>query len=62
MVIEDLLAGMPAANRRVIELRIEGNDVKEITEVTQRSKRTVERVLQGFRARLEALVHEDSSG
>jgi RNA polymerase sigma factor (sigma-70 family) len=62
MVIEDLLAGMPEANRRVIELRIEGNEVKEITELTQRSKRTVERVLQSFRARLEALVHEDSSG
>jgi RNA polymerase sigma-70 factor (ECF subfamily) len=62
MVIEDLLAGMPEANRRVIELRIEGNDVKEITELTQRSQRTVERVLQCFRARLEALVHEDSSG
>ena len=62
MVIEDLLAGMPEANRRMIELRIEGNDVTEITELTQRSKRTVERVLQSFRARLEALVHEDSSG
>ena len=62
MVIEDLLAGMPEANRRVIELRIEGNEVNEITELTQRSKRTVERVLQSFRARLEALVHEDSSG
>ena len=59
MVIEELLEGMPAANRRMIELRIEGYEVAEITEQVQRSKRTVERVLQGFRSRLEALIHED---
>ena len=62
MVIEELLEGMPAANRRMIELRIEGYEVAEITEKVQRSKRTVERVLQGFRDRLEALIHEDHSG
>jgi RNA polymerase sigma-70 factor (ECF subfamily) len=59
MVIEELLERMPAANRRMIELRIEGYEVAEITERVQRSKRTVERVLQGFRNRLEALIHED---
>jgi RNA polymerase sigma-70 factor (ECF subfamily) len=59
MVIEDLLEGMTAANRRTIELRIEGYEVAEITERVQRSKRTVERVLQGFRNRLEALIQED---
>ncbi len=59
MVVEELLEGMPAANRRMIELRIEGYEVAEITERVQRSKRTVERVLQGFRNRLEALIHED---
>jgi RNA polymerase sigma-70 factor, ECF subfamily len=59
MVIDELLEGMPVANRRIIELRIEGYDVAEITEGVQRSKRTVERVLQGFRSRLEALIHED---
>jgi DNA-directed RNA polymerase specialized sigma24 family protein len=62
MVIEELLEGMPAANRQMIELRIEGYEVAEITEKVQRSKRTVERVLQGFRTRLEALIHEDHSG
>jgi RNA polymerase sigma-70 factor (ECF subfamily) len=61
MVIDELLEGMPAANRRMIELRIEGYEVAEITERVQRSKRTVERVLQGFRSRLEALIHEDDS-
>ena len=59
MVIEELLDGMPTANRQMIELRIEGHEVAEITERVKRSKRTVERVLQGFRDRLEALIHED---
>jgi RNA polymerase sigma-70 factor (ECF subfamily) len=62
MVVEELLQGMPTANRQMIELRIEGYEVAEITEKVRRSKRTVERVLQGFRARLEALIHEDHSG
>ena len=59
MVIDELLGGIPAANRQMIELRIEGYEVAEIAENVQRSKRTVERVLQGFRNRLEALIHED---
>jgi RNA polymerase sigma-70 factor (ECF subfamily) len=62
MVIDELLEGIPAANRQMIELRIEGYEVAEITEKVRRSKRTVERVLQGFRTRLEALIHEDHSG
>jgi RNA polymerase sigma-70 factor (ECF subfamily) len=61
MVIDELLHGMPAANRQLIELRIEGYEVAEIAEKVQRSKRTVERVLQGFRSRLEALIHEADS-
>ena len=61
MVIDELLDGMPAANRQMIELRIEGYEVAEIAEKVQRSKRTVERVLQGFRSRLEALIHEADS-
>jgi DNA-directed RNA polymerase specialized sigma24 family protein len=58
MVIEELMEGLPAANRRMIELRIEGYEVAEIAERVERSKRTVERVLQGFRDRLEGLIHE----
>jgi RNA polymerase sigma-70 factor (ECF subfamily) len=59
MVIDELLEGMPAANRLMIELRIDGYEVAEITASVQRSKRTVERVLQSFRSRLEALIQED---
>jgi RNA polymerase sigma-70 factor (ECF subfamily) len=62
LVIEELLEQLPTANRQIIELRIEGYEVAEITEKVRRSKRTVERVLQGFRARLDALIHEDHAG
>jgi RNA polymerase sigma-70 factor (ECF subfamily) len=58
-VIEELLEGMPLANRQIVEHRIEGHEVAEIAEKVQRSKRTVERVLQGFRDRLQALIDED---
>jgi RNA polymerase sigma-70 factor (ECF subfamily) len=59
IVIDELLEGMPAASRRMVELRIEGYEVAEISEKVGRSKRSVERVLQGFRTRLEAQIHED---
>jgi RNA polymerase sigma-70 factor (ECF subfamily) len=59
IVIEELLEGMPAAKRQMIELRIEGYEMAEIAEKVERSKRSVERVLQGFRSRLESLIHED---
>jgi RNA polymerase sigma-70 factor, ECF subfamily len=62
MVIDELLEGMPESHRQMIELRIEGHEVAEITEKAQRSKRSVERILQNFRERLEALIREDQSG
>lgn len=59
MVIDELLDGLPAAHRRIIELRIEGHEVNDIAVTVQRSKRSVERVLQDFRLRLDALIGED---
>jgi RNA polymerase sigma-70 factor (ECF subfamily) len=59
MVVEDLLQSQPDAHRRMIELRIEGHEVNEIAATVQRSKRTVERVLQDFRQKLDALIGED---
>jgi RNA polymerase sigma-70 factor (ECF subfamily) len=59
MVVEDLLEGLPAVHRRMIELRIEGHELNEIAAAVQRSKRSVERVLQEFRQRLDALIGED---
>lgn len=57
MLVAELLQELPAANARVVELRIMGHSVDEIAAATQRSKRTVERVLQAFRARLQEMIH-----
>ena len=59
MVVEDLLKDLPEAHRKIIELRIEGHEVNEIATAVQRSKRSVERELQDFRHRLQALIDED---
>jgi RNA polymerase sigma-70 factor (ECF subfamily) len=59
MVVEELLEGLPDAHRRMIELRIEGQEVNDIAVAVQRSKRSVERVLQDFRQRLDAMIGED---
>lgn len=59
MVVEELLETLPDVHRRMIELRIEGHEVTEIASAVRRSKRSVERVLQDFRQRLDALIGED---
>jgi RNA polymerase sigma-70 factor (ECF subfamily) len=59
MVIEETLSDLPEAQREMIRLRIEGHGVAEIAKKTQRSKRSVERVLQQFRSRLGRLVLEE---
>lgn len=60
MVIDEVLDNLPEAHRPIIELRIEGYEVAEIAGKVRRSKRTVERVLQEFRKRLDAQVHEEA--
>jgi RNA polymerase sigma factor (sigma-70 family) len=59
MVVDEILAELPPMQRQMIELRIEGFDVAEIAQKVERSKRSVERVLQEFRKRLDAIIHED---
>ena len=49
LTIDELIDDLPETDRRIIELRLENHDVKSISQLTDRSKRTVERVLQGFR-------------
>ena len=56
MTIAELLADFSESQRSIVELRLEGHDIAAIAEKTQRSKRTVERVLQGFRAKLRATL------
>ncbi len=54
MSIDEIAAQLPESSRQIIRLRIEGNSIQEIAESTCRSKRTIERVLQSFRADLLA--------
>ena len=50
--MDEHLAGLPKSNQSIIRLRIDGYAVAEIAAAVGRSLRTVERVLQDFRARL----------
>ena len=58
MVVDELLGGLPATQRVIVELRIDGFHVEEIAQKTGRSRRTVERGLQEFRAQLGAILRE----
>jgi RNA polymerase sigma-70 factor (ECF subfamily) len=59
IVIDELLDALPASHRPIVELRIGGNEVAEIAAQVRRSKRTVERVLQEFRQRLDVQIRAE---
>jgi RNA polymerase sigma-70 factor (ECF subfamily) len=61
MTIQEMLDGMSDSQRRIIEFRLGGLEVSEIANNVQRSKRSVERVLQGFRAKLSQVLHEEDA-
>lgn len=56
MVIEELMEDFPEAQQKMVQLRIEGNTIGQIAEKTDRSRRTVERVMQEFRQNLSELI------
>ncbi len=56
LAIDEVLQQMPSHCSEVIRLRMEGYEVAEISEMTGRSKRSVERNLQTGRERLNALL------
>lgn len=60
MMIDELVAKLPPPQDQIVQLRIEGHEISEIAQLTNRSKRTVERVLQRFRQRLTSLIEEDN--
>lgn len=62
MVIDEFTRNMEPSQRQIIELRIAGLDVAEIAEQTGRAKRSVERILQGFRSELSARLDADLEG
>jgi RNA polymerase sigma-70 factor, ECF subfamily len=59
LVVKDTLEQLTPLAQRMIELRMEGHDVDEISALTGRSKRTVERTLQQARNRLRDVLDED---
>ena len=59
LAVDEALGKLPAAQRQMVELRVEGHEVAEIARRTGRSKRTVERLLQEGRARLADLLDEE---
>lgn len=61
MVIDELIESLPDSHQRIIHLHIEGWDVTGIASETQRSKRTVERVLQQFRNQLKELICDEAN-
>ncbi len=59
MTIRDVLNDLSDVQQRTIELRLQGEPVKEIAETVGSSMRTVERTLQSFRNRLHNILYGD---
>lgn len=58
MVIDEVLAKLPASHRIIVEMRVRGHEIQEIADHAGRAKRSVERVLQEFRKMLAAQIQE----
>ena len=58
MAVGEALDRLPEQHRQAIRLRMEGSEVAEIAEITGRSKRSVERLLQEGRERLGRLLDD----
>jgi RNA polymerase sigma-70 factor (ECF subfamily) len=60
LAVEEALQRLPDHFREVVRLRMEGYEVAEIAGLTNRSKRTVERMLQEARLKLRSLLQLES--
>jgi RNA polymerase sigma-70 factor (ECF subfamily) len=58
LVVDEILMHHLPVNRDIVRLRIEGHEVAEIARRVNRSRRTVERVLQEFRQELHDSLGE----
>ena len=58
LTIDELLAPLSATHREIIDLRVAGHEVAEISARTGRAKRSVERILQEFRESLRGQIHD----
>lgn len=62
MTINEVIARLPEHAQQMVRLRIEGCDVAAIAAQSARSKRSVERVLQSFRAEMAKELAADDIG
>jgi RNA polymerase sigma-70 factor (ECF subfamily) len=60
MTINELLSRLPVEHHQIVLLRIDGYEVAEIAERSGRAKRSIERILQGFRQQLESLLERET--
>ncbi len=60
MTVDELLETLVPVERQMVLMRIEGHGVAQIATRTNRSKRSVERLLQVFRRRVATAISEDS--
>ncbi len=58
LAVAEALERLPALQRQLVEMRIEGCEVTDMAQKTGRSRRTVERLLQEARQRLSELLGE----
>ncbi len=58
LTIDELLDPLPPHYRDVVRLRMDGFEVADIAAKTGRAKRSVERILQEFRRKLQAVIDE----
>jgi RNA polymerase sigma-70 factor (ECF subfamily) len=56
LTIDEMLAPLPPHYRDVVRLRVDGFEVADIAARTGRAKRSVERILQEFRRKLQAVI------
>ncbi len=59
MAIEELMEKFSPVHREVLNMRIEGNDIAAIAERVGRSKRSVERILQGLLESLAKVIRDE---
>ena len=59
VVIEEFTEGLDPSRRQVLDMRVEGFEVTEIAKRLNKSKRTVERILQELRSLLRDQINED---
>ena len=60
LTIDEMLEPLPDIVREIVQQRIAGHEINDISQSTGRSKRSVERILQEFRQKLGGMVHVDT--